>query len=106
MNHHFLVAVSFLSVAVLLAVSMWAHASASSTIYSALQRAHHDGSAPAAFFAVDFTTGAAKVGTDLLQKVARDGVSFSWDSHVEATYWAIALLVVVVVFFGVGYFRM
>lgn len=94
------VAVLLISVAAIVSVLSWSHSSTATSVYSALLQAYHDGSQPTQFFAVDFSTGDAKLNSERLVNAAREGARWGHTVHSEGFWWAIALAVFGVLLLG------
>lgn len=97
MAHHFAIAAALIGIAAIVAVTQYAHASAASKIYEAVQMAHHNGSAPGTFFGtVDLQTGDGATNSGVLLDLGREGCRWSSNSRCEAMIWCIVLLLVIV----------
>ncbi len=109
---------AFLAIGAIIAVASNAHSESAATIYTAVQAAHHDGSAPNQVFGGSTDIGAGAVAitpedlatsdnSTLLRDVGSEGVRWAHNARVEANVWAIVLVIVllVVLFYGGWYSR-
>lgn len=102
-HNSFILAFAILALSVLVMSQVWFHSRTAAQLAGRYIVAHHDGTAPAQFFAEDLTTTAAKTGLAALNGGLVEGREWAHVHHNDLFWWSIAFAVFIVLFVGASF---